>query len=500
MHQRLSSGKKPIIIALFICLTGSVLAGIIGCDRYLAQDIKQQTFTRLEAIKAAKADELIRYFRDIHRLAEGAGTDPLLLGFFDQTLGSLARHGTVDQTLEYAIDSYFVEKYGDFYDILFVDSKGYVFHSIKKESDYRTNLLAPDSPHARIKDILNRKRRSYFVDYDFYLPSNEPAAFFVVPARGEREPGWFILQCPINRINRIFTSRKGLGRTGEVYLINRSQLMLTDSRFFGDSTILKQKVDTRAAGEAFEVEKGERIIEDYRGKRVFSSYQRLELFGSIWVIIAEMDESEVLTDHYRRYQDHYHDRLVERLSGSPSLSSIPGRPAKETKRIDVNEYAMSRGEVALKTYGVATCTAVVILYPGRFAYLLHYSPLDRSYSPGLAERFFQEEMRSDFLSEVIRKMTHYDIYPSEKTEIQFLLIAPHPRSFKKAVAIILDQGFDLANIRILYEPEARSANVSVDPAGTYVDIEWATAKGISAVRGLQKTELETVFKRVLAYN
>ena len=90
-----------------------------------------------------------------------------------------------------------------------------------------------------------------FVEFEYYPPSNEAAAFFsVVLTDDEKHIGWVVLQCETNSLNAILQQKKGLGRTGEVYLVNKKKLMLSESRFMADSTILRQKVDTQAVLQA----------------------------------------------------------------------------------------------------------------------------------------------------------------------------------------------------------------------------------------------------------
>ncbi|ODS32338.1 MAG: two-component sensor kinase [Candidatus Scalindua rubra] len=44
---------------------------------------------------------------------------------------------------------------------------------------------------------------------------------------------------------------KGLGKTGEVYIVNSEKLMITGSRFIEDA-VLKQIVDTKGVQTAFD--------------------------------------------------------------------------------------------------------------------------------------------------------------------------------------------------------------------------------------------------------
>ena len=53
---------------------------------------------------------------------------------------------------------------------------------------------------------------------------------------------------------RLPLNRKGMGQTGEVYVVDKDGYMITESRFIDDA-ILKQKVDTEPI-RLFQNEKG----------------------------------------------------------------------------------------------------------------------------------------------------------------------------------------------------------------------------------------------------
>ncbi len=83
---------------------------------------------------------------------------------------------------------------------------------------------------------------------------------------------------------------EGLGETGEVYIVNRDKLILTESRFDKDA-ILKQVVDTEGVRVAFDNEVG--MVGIYTG---YTGYQILGVSRYIeemhWVVLAEKSISE----------------------------------------------------------------------------------------------------------------------------------------------------------------------------------------------------------------
>ena len=115
--------------------------------------------------------------------------------------------------------------------------------------------------------------------------------------------GYLILRLPLQHIIRRIGQREGMGRTGETYLVGPDRRMRSDS--YNDpqnrsvaaslaGTVRQNGVQTPAVEAALAGETGNRVMEDYRGKKVLSSYAPLVLKDLKWVIVAEVDSAEAL--------------------------------------------------------------------------------------------------------------------------------------------------------------------------------------------------------------
>ncbi len=480
-----------------------IAAGLLFFTRWSSRydppqtDIKTAAFTRLGRIREAKKRGLISYFQNLERLAREIGTDDHMLEYF-----SRFRAGEIEalKYLDAELDIHYVTNYSDFYDILFVDTTGYIFHSVKRESDYHTNLR--DGPLASTELVaqLGLADSDNFTEYLYYGPSDEPAAFFTagVYRKGVRE-GWFILQAPINVVNTILTDRQGLGRTGEVYLVNQDRLMLTESRFIEDATILKLKVDTRTVEMALKAIEGENVIRDYRGIMVFSSFEKFDLFGTRWIIIAEIDEEEVFTDYYQEnklyFQRELQSLLEKRfLHPQPLIST-----ADRVHRVDMNEFTRVLPGTVARTYGVAACTGLALMYPGRFGYLAHIAPTDEIYGHNRITRWSLADRRTNMVDEILRRMRRYDLLPSELQQLQVFIVSPHALGFWGAVDLILANNMDLGNIRIMYDPRAVGVNIALDVQDSTVQLEWYSDSFSYGEWGQEAETLSDIMKKVLRY-
>ncbi len=435
-------------------------------------DLKAATFSKLKKVREAKKKEILRYFAEARELASAIRRDDRMVGHF---LKLRAERSLLTHSVEFDIDQRYVTKYGVFYDILFLDEKGNVFHSVKQEADLGSNLLnGPLSGSAIGRQLRIIDTQNLFVDFEYYQPSDEPASFYIVAVSdGDKHLGWFVLQLPINEINAILHDYKGLGRTGEVYLVNRKALMLSESRFIPDGTILKQRVDTLAVKAAAREGVGDRIILDYRGIRVFSSYEAFKTGDATWIIIAEIDEDEIVTEYYKANKNTLENKLLEHLSIDRNHKRLSGYPGGEYKRVDLNEFAQCDSQGRLATFGVATCTAVAITFTGQFGYLAHISPTSLIYAnKGTLGIFRGRSMGNDFLGGLIRRIRHYQVFPYQLKRLKFTLIAPHKASFGRAIDTILDHGLELSNIKIIHNHQARSANVILDMSMESVVVGW----------------------------
>lgn len=462
-------------------------------------NVKSETFERLNDIRSEKKSKVFEYFTKVRRSASAIAKDDFMRRAFEQMMQS----GTAGRDLEFKIDERYVEKYGKFYDILFVDSSGYVFHSIRKESDYRTNLISPENSTSSIsRPLLDPDIGEKFVGFDYYAPSDEPAAFFYIPVyKGAEHRGWFILQFALNRIKSILADREELGRTGEVYLVNAQKLMLTDSRFMGDSTALQLIVDTVAVSEALKEGEGNRIIEDYRNVKVFSSYEKFNLFGVDWLLIVEIDESEVITEYFKKNKSFFLDKIPSYSANIKRVKHAKQRRPLKLRRVDVDEFAKSTNGAELVTYGVATCTAVAIVVPGGPAYLVHISPTDETYmTNSLAKFFLGDDEYQNLLGAMVERVKRYDVYPSELGTVQFVVIAPHAKSINKVIDTIIDAGVELANIKYLYNPKALNANVFLGHHGNGLDVEWVGDGKVYVERAEEALDLGSIVKAISGYD
>jgi hypothetical protein len=451
--------KLPIIISCILLNTFIVAGAIVASAQRTPYDWAN---IQLDYVLQEKVEQLERFMQRMHTLAQEAAQDQKLVSFFEinrlyrNAVQSKENSASLDSNVEKArqhFNGYYIANYFIFYDILFVDMDGEVVHTLRKETDRDMNLLEDQKSLGRLsKAIAGKPNHEVFVDFYDYGPSSEPAAFFIEPVTKDNvQVGWIILQCPINKLNSIFAATDDLGQSGETFLVNSQGLMLTESYFKGQSTILREQLDDRNIKVKFNEEKGHRVVTDYRGAVALSSFELFTFLDTRWLVVAKIDKDEITTDHYKRHKKYYGDMLVKYLQKEPQVpstgSSFANHPG--ALRVDMDEFLKAQKKEALETWGVSTCTALVAALPEKFAYLAHISPKDRIY----------DQDDTNLVSQIIKKVKSFDIYPFERRGVVFTVVAPHLKSLTNVITQLTDNGFLLSQIRVAYNNKAHSAAI-----------------------------------------
>lgn len=465
-------------IALPACL--AVAAGVLALTvqsqspsaRPTDDDPIERAYRRLDEVREARRQQLTAYLGRLSAAAEGIADDDVMRRSFALRLqmARLAEPGRAPADLARAkaslsdsIRDYVISRYGSFRDVWFVDANGEIFHSVRDGQLIGQNLIEGPGGQTSLGRRLDGQADQSFVDYERSALTGEATAFYVIPAKVGGEPaGWFVLACSIDKINSIFVRDASLGRTGEVFLVNEDCIMLTESRFRRDSSILHQHLSPANIHAKFADGSGRKVVTDYRRCRALTSFRVCRIMGTRWLLIAKIDLAEVLTDHYRRNRQRLAEPLARRLArGGPVLAGGPEPPAG-AKVVDIDAFDKAYPGDALLTYGVRTCTAVVVYLPGEFAYMGHASNYDTMYGPG----------NLDVIGQIMTRVRRYDVYPYQMRQLRAVVVAPHTESLAGAVDKLVDHGLFLSQIRFLRQGDARNAQVFHDVGEGKTHIQW----------------------------
>jgi signal transduction histidine kinase len=292
--------------------------------------LQKLSIERLTSLRESKKQEIEDYFSLLTKLTITYSEDQIIVS----ALIDFSNRENKSSKSSYSnYESYFqnISKRFNIEDILLVNaaSSNIVF-TLKKLKDYKLNLnsLENDSPlKIGYYNSLNytSNNRVSITDFSKYKYSDsKPYAFVSAPiVTGGNQIGVLIFRIPIEYINQIMTNDEnwevsGFGKTVETYIVGSDYKMRNNSRFFiqdpinylrqlknagvdnsilsdikkSNSSILIQEVRTDASNEALKGVSNTKIIKDYRGVQVLSSYMPLKIPGLNWAVLAEIDTKE----------------------------------------------------------------------------------------------------------------------------------------------------------------------------------------------------------------
>ena len=218
-------------------------------------------------------------------------------------------------------------------DAMLVDTDGNVVYTAYKGVDLGTNLLTGPYKDTKLevayRDVLrtNAITAVAFTDFEAYTPSyDEPTAFALSPIGVDGElTGVLVTQMPVGAINDTMTnnnqwSSTGLGKTGEAYLVGPDNTMRSTSRLLLEdpaayraavvsqgtspeladhivathNPILRQEISSGSAEAALSGQSGTAVERDYLGRTVLTAYAPLQVAGTNWAVIVQVEEQEAL--------------------------------------------------------------------------------------------------------------------------------------------------------------------------------------------------------------
>lgn len=294
---------QPKLISLMLLISLIPLGSVTYWATTKASEaLVTAAFSQLTAIRSIKSTQ-------VGELVDSFKNDITILS--DQVGSILKDVDVIENPGISKSDDDFFNKYKTtygYFDLFLIDKNGYVFYSATKEADYQTNMVNGKFSGSNLGGLIKKvlaTRQFAIADFAPYAPSNdEPAAFAAIPLmKGNQVEIIIALQLSTKRINAIMQQREGMGETGETYLVGSDKLMRSDSfldpkghsinaSFAGN--IKNNGVDTEAVRDVVSGKTDAKIIIDYNGNPVLSSYSPLKVGDTSWAVIAEIDEAEVM--------------------------------------------------------------------------------------------------------------------------------------------------------------------------------------------------------------
>jgi len=292
--------RQKLLIALLSMGIVPLLAAIWISSSDTTHALTQRGYQELTSVREVKKLVLTDYFTE--RFAD--------LAILANSVAHLQEHNESADRVSAEAHTFYKQfkELEQYYDLFLIDPDGVIFYSVERESDFTTSLKNGPYADSNLADLYKKVLASntqVIVDFKPYAPSNNaPAAFIGQPVTDEEGNVTMIvaLQLSIDHLNEVMTERVGFGETEETYLVGPDKLMRSDSYLDpSNRTVLasfanpaKGRVDTDASRAALSGESDTRILVDYNGHTVLSSFTPLQVKDLTWALIAEIDEAEAL--------------------------------------------------------------------------------------------------------------------------------------------------------------------------------------------------------------
>lgn len=344
--------RNKLLISLIGLVLIPLIASILLGTNLSRSLVMKKSYDNLEAVKSLKSNQVRAWFEEQRSDARMMSASPVAIDAMKEfnnavaklTAGEVARRGRPSKGLEtvgklyqgkaitdagdgtdysnahgkwHPVFKRFIRENG-YSDLYLIGYEGEVVYSVGKEDFFGANLMSRQYNSTNIFKMFlalrakdTKQDESIISDFDFLGSAKSPTAYIASPVFsrpvGGEPIGVLVLRVSNERIAEIMSERTGLGETGETYLVGQDNLFRSDSRFVDqlkvESAILNpiSPVDTEATKSALEGEPGTKIIDDYLGRPVLSSWSPLLIQnptssapeGVKWSLVTQIGLDEV---------------------------------------------------------------------------------------------------------------------------------------------------------------------------------------------------------------
>lgn len=180
--------------------------------------------------------------------------------------------------------AFFASHQQEFEAVSFADKEGIVEYSTMNQ------IGVYFSERTYFEEAVNG--REYISDVLMGKVTNQPTILFSAPVyNGNKQfEGVIYGTVSLKTIEHMMGQFRN-GDSGESYLIDRNGYLITESRFAGNWGMLEFKLESDILTRAKQGDQSTSTYENYRGKRVFGTYQLVN--NGKWIAVTEIERDEV---------------------------------------------------------------------------------------------------------------------------------------------------------------------------------------------------------------
>ncbi len=282
-------------ISLSFLLTAVVLTSIAAPVFYITakKSLEDRIHDHLETTVQSRAHHIETYLKEHKRkveiMADSAVVENALEAFKNKR--SISTELTKEADL---VIAEFIRTDRDFYEIFVLNRDGKIVSS----TDQRNVGLNRSTDDY----FLGAGEIPYIKDAYYSETTKKRSIAISAPVLDDETGQWLgvlVARSDLTDLSEIACDKTGLGKTGEIFIVNKEGYMITPSRFRED-TFLKQKVDTLNAGHSV-LQKDKKLTSRKHALNPFRSYRSAMVLGAHayipqmqWYLCSEIDKKEAL--------------------------------------------------------------------------------------------------------------------------------------------------------------------------------------------------------------
>jgi methyl-accepting chemotaxis protein len=222
---------------------------------------------------------------------------------------------------------------------------------IFKELDFATNLITgpwKDTDLGKLfrETIAAKEGEIRFFDFAPYAPSNNvPASFIGIPVldNNGQAMGVLAFQMPLGVMTEKMKDASGLGETGEAFLVNGQNKVVTETRFHGPDQFANLTFDEGFLKTALSEGNGSREME-WNGKDRLAMHYKFDFHGSPYAVISMIDEEEVYAGNKALIRDAVTTVLITLAIMGGFVYWYAGRFSRPIQNLAHNMTALASGK------------------------------------------------------------------------------------------------------------------------------------------------------------
>ena len=282
-------------ISLSFLVTAVVLTSIAAPVFYFTarKSLKDRIHAHLETTVQSRAHHIETYLKEhkgkVEIMADSAVVENAIEACKNKESSSteLTEQASLEVTE-------FIQTDGDFYEVFVLNPDGKIVVSTEEG-----NIGLDRSADTY---FLGAREISYIKDAYYSTTMKRRSIAISAPVLDDETGQWLgvlVARSDLTGLKEIACDRTGLGKTGEIFIVNKEGYMITPSRFRED-TFLKQKVDTLNAG-YYPLHKDKKLVSRKQALNLFRSYRGAMVLGTHayipemqWCLRSEIDNKEAL--------------------------------------------------------------------------------------------------------------------------------------------------------------------------------------------------------------